>query len=309
MAICSEADAFIAASLTQFSMTARLAFMVVGPMVDVKLIALQTGTFGGRFAVRFAPLTFVVVRRLEHRRRLVVVLSLAGGTISLIVGAAMLRLSLTHTYERYVRVGMGPFLTLSGVAVIVLGLLTLVYALRRAGRPAPHDDDHDHDHDEHEGVGVGWLLLAPIAALLLVRPSDARKLRVDRGASVDVRAGAPVFPRIPRRRRSARDESARVRPAGVRPRRRELQRFACAADGLRRRRSTDGGFRLARYQIACCAADATAMVVRVVGTAGSLPVRDEWVTVTGRFKPGGTETPELTATNVAQIAAPEDPYE
>ncbi len=60
MAICSEADAFIAASLTQFSMTARLAFMVVGPMVDVKLIALQAGTFGGRFALRFAPLTFVV---------------------------------------------------------------------------------------------------------------------------------------------------------------------------------------------------------------------------------------------------------
>jgi len=60
MAICSEADAFVAASLTQFSLTARLAFMVVGPMVDVKLIALQTGTFGGRFAARFAPLTFVV---------------------------------------------------------------------------------------------------------------------------------------------------------------------------------------------------------------------------------------------------------
>jgi uncharacterized membrane protein YraQ (UPF0718 family) len=60
MAICSEADAFIAASLTQFSPTARLAFMVVGPMVDVKLIALQAGTFGGRFTLRFAPLTFAM---------------------------------------------------------------------------------------------------------------------------------------------------------------------------------------------------------------------------------------------------------
>jgi uncharacterized membrane protein YraQ (UPF0718 family) len=60
MAICSEADAFVAASLTQFSLTSRLAFMVVGPMVDVKLIALQAGTFGGRFALRFAPLTFAV---------------------------------------------------------------------------------------------------------------------------------------------------------------------------------------------------------------------------------------------------------
>jgi uncharacterized protein len=60
MAICSEADAFVAASLTQFSLSARLAFMVVGPMVDVKLIALQAGTFGRRFALRFAPLTLIV---------------------------------------------------------------------------------------------------------------------------------------------------------------------------------------------------------------------------------------------------------
>jgi hypothetical protein len=29
-------------------------------MVDVKLIALQAGTFGRPFAIRFAPLTFVV---------------------------------------------------------------------------------------------------------------------------------------------------------------------------------------------------------------------------------------------------------
>jgi uncharacterized protein len=60
LAVCSEADAFVAASLTQFSLTSRLAFMVVGPMVDVKLIALQGGTFGRRFTSFFAPLTFVV---------------------------------------------------------------------------------------------------------------------------------------------------------------------------------------------------------------------------------------------------------
>jgi uncharacterized membrane protein YraQ (UPF0718 family) len=59
MAICSEADAFIAASLKQFSPTAQLAFMTVGPMVDVKLIALQAGTFSRAFALRFAPLTLV----------------------------------------------------------------------------------------------------------------------------------------------------------------------------------------------------------------------------------------------------------
>ena len=35
-------------------------FLVVGPVVDVKLIAMQVGMFGRRFAVRFALLTFVV---------------------------------------------------------------------------------------------------------------------------------------------------------------------------------------------------------------------------------------------------------
>jgi uncharacterized protein len=60
MAICSEADAFVAASFTAVPMPARLAFMVVGPMVDVKLIALQAGTFGRAFAARFVPLTLVV---------------------------------------------------------------------------------------------------------------------------------------------------------------------------------------------------------------------------------------------------------
>nr|WP_232327247.1 permease [Herbidospora yilanensis] len=58
LSICSEADAFVAASLTAFSPTARLAFLVVGPMVDLKLIALQAGTFGRGFAARFVPLTF-----------------------------------------------------------------------------------------------------------------------------------------------------------------------------------------------------------------------------------------------------------
>ncbi|WP_210585299.1 permease [Streptomyces sp. GESEQ-35] len=60
LCVCSEADAFVAASLTGFSPTARLAFMVVGPMVDLKLIALQAGTFGRSFALRFSSVTWVV---------------------------------------------------------------------------------------------------------------------------------------------------------------------------------------------------------------------------------------------------------
>lgn len=60
LALCSEADAFVAASLTMLPLLPRLVFLVVGPAVDVKLIALQAGTFGRAFAARFAPATFVV---------------------------------------------------------------------------------------------------------------------------------------------------------------------------------------------------------------------------------------------------------
>ena len=60
LALCSEADAFVVASLSMLPLLPRLVFLVVGPAVDVKLYALQSGTFGRRFAVRFAPATFVV---------------------------------------------------------------------------------------------------------------------------------------------------------------------------------------------------------------------------------------------------------
>ena len=60
LALCSEADAFVAASLSALPLLPRLVFLVVGPAVDVKLVALQTGAFGSGFASRFAPVTFVV---------------------------------------------------------------------------------------------------------------------------------------------------------------------------------------------------------------------------------------------------------
>jgi hypothetical protein len=60
LALCSEADAFVAASLSTLPLLPRLVFLVVGPAVDIKLFSLQAGTLGRRFALRFAPATFVV---------------------------------------------------------------------------------------------------------------------------------------------------------------------------------------------------------------------------------------------------------
>ncbi|MDV6013801.1 permease [Haloechinothrix sp. LS1_15] len=60
LALCSEADAFVVASLPGVPLPAKLVFLVVGPVVDAKLIMLYSGTFGRSFAVRFVPVAFVV---------------------------------------------------------------------------------------------------------------------------------------------------------------------------------------------------------------------------------------------------------
>jgi uncharacterized repeat protein (TIGR03943 family) len=225
----------------------------------------------------------------------------AGGLISLLVGSVLLRLTLTGTYGRYVRIGMGPWLAVAGVAVVALGLVTLVRALRHAEAV----DAHGHHHG---GDRVGWLLLAPIAVLLLVAPPTLGSYGVARGAKVEIRTGGEVLDPLPRggapvpmtlleyAQRAADHGGASFDGAAVR-----LTGFVAGAEA--------GGFRLARYQIACCAADARPTVVRVLGTSGTPPHIDTWVTVTGTFRRSTGDVPVLDATTVAEIEAPDDPYE
>jgi uncharacterized membrane protein YraQ (UPF0718 family) len=48
LSLCSESDAFVAASFVQFGVGAQLAFLVFGPLLDTKLSFLYSGTFGAR---------------------------------------------------------------------------------------------------------------------------------------------------------------------------------------------------------------------------------------------------------------------
>ena len=118
---------------------------------------------------------------------MVAALTAAGGAIGLLTGAVILRLTLAGTYRWYVRAGMGPWLVAAAIVVIALAIATL--ALSRTHVP----DAHGHE----PGDRAGWLLLAPIAALLLVAPPTLGSFGVGRGAAVDVRAGAPVFRQLP----------------------------------------------------------------------------------------------------------------
>jgi uncharacterized membrane protein YraQ (UPF0718 family) len=43
ISLCAAADAFVAAAFVQFPIAARMAFLVMGPMVDIKLLAMYSG--------------------------------------------------------------------------------------------------------------------------------------------------------------------------------------------------------------------------------------------------------------------------
>jgi uncharacterized protein len=61
MCLCSEADAFVAASFTNMHISAKLAFLVLGPMLDLKLLLMFTRVFRPRLIVTIAVCVVVQV--------------------------------------------------------------------------------------------------------------------------------------------------------------------------------------------------------------------------------------------------------
>ena len=238
-----------------------------------------------------------------------------GATLTAVVGVLLARLALDGSFRRYVRPGMGVWLVASGVLLTLLGLLILWR--QRGARRGDHADTADHpDHAGHDHPAgehqerVGWLLLAPVLALLLIAPGPLGAFALDRtGSAVTLRSGGAVFaPLDPAggpqamtviefdQRAFDGTDGSSFNGAEVR-----LVGFVGPTEG--------GGFLVARYSIACCAADALAATALVTGWAGPVPPRDAWVEVTGRFEPGGTRDPRLVASSVAVVPPPDDPYE
>ncbi len=241
----------------------------------------------------------------------------AGGTLTALVGLLTLRLTVDGTFLRYVRPGMKVWLLIAGVCLLALGLVALVRALRSGpadaggvgdgGEAGDEAGGEAHDEAHEHGVGVGWLLLVPVAVLLLVAPPSLGSFGVGRSPAIRVTSGRSQLPPL--------NTSAGNVPMTLT----EYTERAFDHDGKSLAGATvqltgfvshagSGQFQLARYQIACCAADAAAATVQVVGVT-SVPPRDQWVTVTGSYGAPDGDDPVLTATIVKNIPAPEDPYE
>lgn len=67
LSLCSSSDAFIAATFVSFPAVAKLAFMVFGPMVDLKLLFVYNMVFTRRFVAGLAIGLFILVGLLSLR--------------------------------------------------------------------------------------------------------------------------------------------------------------------------------------------------------------------------------------------------
>ena len=61
LSLCSTSDAFIAAPMTAFSMAAKLAFLVFGPMMDIKLLFMYSSVFQRKVVVSFLIGLFILI--------------------------------------------------------------------------------------------------------------------------------------------------------------------------------------------------------------------------------------------------------
>ena len=233
-----------------------------------------------------------------------------GRSVLLVVlGATAVWLWWSGDALNYVRPGLAPYLLAGGVVVLLLGLLPPLGLL---GQQPAHAGGHG---GHRRAARVGWLLLVPVLVVLLVQPAalgsyavSSRSVVPGGGDGGFPPLAAPVRGAVPMSMaefvtRAVRDPGQSL--AGVRVR---LVGFVAPSDGA-------GGYRLTRFVIFCCAADAEALQAVVRGDP-TPRARDQWLEVEGTWlpRPAAVDDPTpplpvLQADLVRPVAPARPPYE
>ena len=234
-----------------------------------------------------------------------------------LVGGAILRISLGTTYLNYVKEGMRPYLIASGALLLLLGVLALVDAVRhwRQREGAADEGGHAHGGHAHGGHAHGgpraaWLLLLPVLAIFLIAPPALGAYTAARDTTNAAPPAQPKAPPLPAGdpvqvyvsdyvSRAVWDDGLTLAGRVV-----EMTGFVTP--------DPDGGWWLTRLTLTCCAADAVTSKVKAVG-ADDLAA-NTWVTVTGTWEAGGgtnstAAIPLLRVQTLAEVPQPENPYE
>jgi uncharacterized repeat protein (TIGR03943 family) len=139
-----------------------------------------------------------------------VVNRLTQSIVTVLLGGLLLAITASGRFTSYVKPGFAPLLLIGGGALVLVGVISLVLAVRadlraeRAVSAGPHhadqaDDDHDHDHDhgvgpdahghDHDSSRAPWLIVVPVLVLLLVAPPALGADSITRTAQSQAVAG------------------------------------------------------------------------------------------------------------------------
>ncbi|WP_162605522.1 TIGR03943 family putative permease subunit [Jiangella ureilytica] len=238
----------------------------------------------------------------------------AQGILLLAIAAVSIRLGLTDAALAFVKPGLQPALLGTGIGLAVLG----AHGLRRAYRRPPEADvAHPGAHHDH-APGVAWMLAIPLLTLLLVAPAPLGSFAAARQGSTPPAMSPAGFAELPEPRDGAVDLSLRDYVG------RALFDPATSLDGVRVRLigfvtppedDADGSYLLTRFAVNCCAADALAFTVEVLGDEAR--PTETWLEIEGRWQPrdghepgtASAEPPLLIADRITPIDQPGEPYE
>jgi uncharacterized repeat protein (TIGR03943 family) len=222
--------------------------------------------------------------------------------VLLLFGGALLRLGTTDALLRFVRPVMRIYVLLAGVVFVGLAICGLLASARN------HDAVEVDDHGHGAASKAGWLLLAPVIAILVIAPPALGSYSAARVPATVTKPASSQFAPLPGHDPvtvSMIDYAARA----VWDDGRTLTGRTMQLTGFVLRTSA-GGFVLSRLVITCCAADARPIEVGVTAS-GAAPPADTWVTVTGTY--GGVidndTLPVIDATKVSAISEPSNPYD
>lgn len=227
-----------------------------------------------------------------------------ANVLLVLLGGALLKIAWTGDYLRFVKPSLLPFLVATGVVILALAGVAIVRDVRRAA--AASAEEHGRSP---------WLLLLPVLAVFLVAPPALGADAVTRAAqtvAAQDRSDAELGPLPP--------GDVVALPLGE-----FVTRAVWDASGsVDERRVRLTGFlvqgeqgeqpRLARLRIACCAADAVPVTVRLDGADVAGVPSDTWFEVVGEVVPGSATptsgfVPALAVTSIRPVAPPAQQYE
>ena len=221
-----------------------------------------------------------------------------------LVGGTLLKLAISGDYQRYVKVGLRPYLIAAALVVLVVAGLSLFFARRSSS------DHHGHAHGRFD---VAWLLVLPMLTVLLIAPPALGSFSASRSGTALASSSSALGP-LPEGdpvTLSVLEYASRAwydHGHSLTGRHVALSGFVLPGDG--------GGWYLTRMVITCCAADAQPVKV---GLSGSVPAglkANDWIAVTGTYLErtdkdpvNGQPIPYLTVATSTPIPAPVRQYD